>query len=390
MPHGSGQGAGRPGLMAVAERAAVSPMTVTRVLRDDPRVLPGTRERVLAAVAELAYLSAPEPPAAAGEDGPAGSAAADRGTGLVGVVVTDVTDPFASRLASGVDAAVRRHGLRLLIGDSRRDGERERGLVADLAGRVDGIVVMPAGPRQEHLSAVAGRGVPVVCAGGPPAGFEADHVVIDDYGGAKEATERLLALGHRRIGFLGPRPDVWSGAERLRGHRTALRSAGLPLSEELVRREGAGAAERAATQLLALPEPPSALFCCGERYTIGAFRAVRAVGARTVLAGFDDFELADTLGLPLTVQICDSGELGRQAGRLLLDRMGGASGRRQPPRRMVVPTRAVRYGEGDGHRPPAPAPAGADGAVEDGAGGRNGTGAAGKGQRRDAAPGRTR
>ncbi|WP_078900227.1 LacI family DNA-binding transcriptional regulator [Streptomyces sp. SBT349] len=343
MPHAPGSKAERPTLRDVAKRAAVSAMTVTRVLRDDPRVLPGTRERVLAAVAELGYRP----------NAMARSLRLGHGSGLVGLVVTNLANPFYSRLALGVDSVVAPHGLKTVIGNTRQDLDSERELVADLVGRrVDGIIAVPAGGDQRHLAAAVAQGVPVVCASRPPAGFEADHVLVDDFGGARNATDRLLALGHRRIGFLGPPAAVYTSTERLRGHRAALRAAGLPDDERYVRQgqQDIEQAARAAGELLALPDPPTALFCSNNRNTIGAFRAVTAAGGDTALAGFDDFELADALGLPLIIQAYDSDELGREAGRLLVDRMRSAPGGGAPARRTVLPTRAVQYGT------PRPAP----------------------------------
>ncbi|MFF3645241.1 LacI family DNA-binding transcriptional regulator [Streptomyces sp. NPDC002564] len=339
---------GRPTLRDVAERAGVSAMTASRVLRDDPQVLPATRARVRAAAAALGYRP----------NEVARSLRLGRGAGLVGLVVTNLANPFYSRLALGVDSVVAEHGLKTVIGNTGQDPDAERDLTADLlARRVDGIIAVPAGADQRHLAAAAAGGVPVVLASRPPEGFAADCVLVDDFGGARDATARLLARGHRRIGFLGSPPAVHTGAERLRGYAAALARAGLGVDPRYVRRGQTepDQATRAAAELLALPDPPTALFCSNNRNTIGAFRALRAAapggGAGIALAGFDDFELADALGLPLTLVAYDSDELGRAAGRLLADRLhvrspGTAPGaaRPQPPRQIVVPTSLVEYG----------------------------------------------
>ncbi|MEU6819088.1 LacI family DNA-binding transcriptional regulator [Streptomyces atriruber] len=336
----------------VAERAGVSAMTASRVLRDDPQVLPATRERVRAAATALGYRP----------NEVARSLRLGRGTGLVGLVVTNLANPFYSRLALGVDSVVAEHGLKTVIGNTGQDLDAERELVADLvARRVDGIIAVPAGADQRHLAAAVSGGVPVVLASRPPEGFAADCVLVDDFGGARDATARLLERGHRRIGFLGSPPAVHTGTERLRGYAAALTSAGLTVDACLVRQGQTepSQATRAAAELLALPDPPTALFCSNNRNTIGAFRALRDVGPKDVglrgagvaLAGFDDFELADALGLPLTLVAYDSDELGRAAGRLLNDRLhdrgSGAAGGRATAgeaRQIVVPTSLVEYG----------------------------------------------
>ncbi|GGV10828.1 LacI family DNA-binding transcriptional regulator [Streptomyces spectabilis] len=354
-PHGPESGAGAPEgggpaaresrsgkatLRDVAERAGVSAMTASRVLRDDPRVHPATRDRVRAAAAALGYRP----------NELARRLRLGRGTGLVGLVVTNLANPFYSRLALGVDAVLAPDGLKTVIGNTRQDLDAERDLVADLVGRrVDGIIAVPAGDDQRHLAAAAAEGVPVVLASRPPEGFAADCVLVDDFGGARDATARLIARGHRRIGFLGSPPAVYTGTERLRGYRSALAAAGLPADERYVRQGQTQPhqAERAAAALLRLPDPPTALFCSNNRNTIGAFRALRATRSAAALAGFDDFELADALGLPLTLVAYDSDELGREAGRLLRARTRAHDPATGPPpstRRVVLATELVEYG----------------------------------------------
>lgn len=338
---------GQPTLRDVAERAGVSAMTASRVLRDDPQVLPATRERVRAAAAALGYRP----------NEVARSLRLGRGSGLVGLVVTNLANPFYSRLALGVDSVVVKDGLKTVIGNTGQDPHAERELVADLvARRVDGIIAVPAGADQRHLAAAVAEGVPVVLASRPPEGFAADCVLVDDFGGAHDATARLVRRGHRRIGFLGSPPAVHTGTERLRGYAAALSAAGLAVDDHLVRQGQTEPHEatRAAADLLALREPPTALFCSNNRNTIGAFRAIRALrssgGPDVALAGFDDFELADALGLPLTLVAYDSDELGRAAARLLATRLNasgpGTATRGRPvppPRQVVVPTSLVEY-----------------------------------------------
>ena len=114
--------------------------------------------------------------------------------------------------------------------------------------QIDGIIAVPAGSDQRHLAAAAAEGVPVVLASRPPEGFDADCVLVDDFGGARAATARLLARGHHRVGFLGSPPAVYTGTERLRGYHAALADAGLPTRAGLVRQVGRGvvAVERGA------------------------------------------------------------------------------------------------------------------------------------------------
>lgn len=327
-----------PTLRDVAARAGVSPMTASRVLRDDPRVTEQTRERVLAAVDALGYR----------RNELARNLRLGRTSGLVGLVVTNLANPFYSQLALGVEAIASERGLKVMLGNTAEDVQRERRLVEEFASRrVDGLIVVPAGADHSHLTPARLGRLPVVLGARPPSNIAADCVLVDDFGGAREGTARLIAHGARRIGFLGLPLSAWTGSERFRGFSVALDEAGLTLDERYVRRNQRtiASAEAAALEVLSLDDPPDSFFCANSRNTLGAFRAISATGSRQALAGFDDFEMADVLGLPLIVVAYDPEELGRQAARLLLDRMDRDPGEADsPPRRVVIPTKVVEYG----------------------------------------------
>lgn len=321
----------------VGARAGVSAMTVSRVLHKDPRVLPQTRDRVLAAVDELGYR----------RDELARTLRVGGGSGMVGLVVTNLANPFYSQLALGVESELAKSNLKLVLGNTGEDVDRERRLVSDFASRrVDGLLVVPAGTRQTHLSASSLKSLPVVLCARPPIDLDADCVVLDDVGGARNATRWLIDSGHRRIGFLGP-PAQWTSAERLRGFHEAMDAAGLDVDERWVccTQRDVASAEAVATQVLSMPQAPTALFCANSRNTIGAYRARRTLARHVSLAGFDDFELADIIEGPLAIVSYDTEELGRRAARMLIDRMG-QSGQAAPPRRVVLPTTLHEYDHG--------------------------------------------
>jgi LacI family transcriptional regulator len=325
----------------VAARAGVSAMTVSRVLQRDERVRPQARERVLEAVAALGYR----------RNEAARHLRQRRRAGLIGLVVTNLGSPFHARLAVGVESLAVKHGFGLVLGNTGDDPERERDLVRDLADRgTDGLIVVPAGPDQAHLRPPALNGVPVVFAGRPPADADADCVLVDDFGGARRATAALIGAGHRRLAFLGNPPTAYSTAERLRGFRAALADAGVEPDDRYTRHlryadPDIRTAERATLGLLDLPDPPTGLFAADNRVTLGAYQAVTARGADLALAGFDDFELAAMLGLPLTVVSYDAGEVGRRAAELLVNRLREGEPAGRPPERVLVTTSLVNYRE---------------------------------------------
>ena len=333
-----GADAGQPTLRDVAERAHVSPMTASRALRDDAGVSAATRARVSEAAVSLGYR----------RNEAARNLRLGRSDGLIGLVVTNLANPFYSQLALGLEAAVAEQGMRVMLGNSGEDPARERQLVQDFASRrLDGVVVVPASNDHSHLRADQLRGMPLVLAASPPVKIDVDSVLLDDFGGTWEATRHLIAGGHRRIAFLGLPASTWTGSERYRGYCAALEEAGIAVEQRYAshRQREVAAAERATGELLDLDEPPTAIFAANNRNTIGAYRAIRSRDASTTLAGFDDFELADLLGLPLTVVAYDPREIGREAARLLCDRITNTA-RHQPaaPRRIVIPTKIVEYG----------------------------------------------
>lgn len=311
-------------------------MTVSRVLRGGVGVGPDTRDRVLAAVRELNYQ----------RNQSARNLRLGRAEGLVGLVVTNLANPFYSRLAVGIEELIGERGLRLVVANTGEDAQREAIVVEDLASRqVSGMVVVPAGRSHAHLGTLEKAGIQLVLVGRPATGVAADCVLVDDFGGARSATTRLVEQGHQRIGFLGNPPSVYTGVERYRGFRAALAAAGIKPDGRLVRRaqQTVVGAERASAELLAAHAPPSALFCANNQNTMGALRAIARLGFDIAVAGFDDFELADILGIPLIIASYNAEDLGREAARLLLERMErpelGA-----PRRRLVVPTTVIGYG----------------------------------------------
>lgn len=328
---------GTPTIREVAALAQVSAMTVSRVLRGSPTVSQANRERVEAAVKVLGYRP----------NAVARSLRQRHRTGTVGLIVTNLGNPFYAALALGIEAELAPQGRRVMLTNTGGDPASERDAVGDLASRqVEGIILVPAGPTQAYLAEELPGGPPVVMVGRPPSGIDADCVLVDDFGGAHAATNALLAAGHRRIGFLGNPPSVYTGSERYRGFCAALEEAGVSLPDDYVRRaqQDLSSAEQAADQLLALPEPPTAIFCTNNRNTIGAYRALRRNQVVATISGFDDFELADVLTVPVTVVTYDAESLGRHAARLLAGRMaGGDVDQSTLPRRIVVPATVVTH-----------------------------------------------
>lgn len=313
---------GRLTVRDVAARAGVSPMTVSRTLSGGKNVRPELQERVWAAVSELGYR----------RNENARSIRPGQSSGLIGVAITNLANPYYGEFAIGVEEEASAWGRRILLGNSGEDQERERQLVADFLGRqVDGMVVVPAaGDDASHLGAERLDGRPLVLASRLAPGITADAVVLDDVGGAERATTALIEAGHRRIGYLGNVTSVFTGQRRYEGFTRAHAAAGLEPDPQLVHREQQDVAAAAAAMdaLLDLPLPPTAVFAANNRNAIGAVTAIarRLPGAGELLpalVSFDGFELAELSPVPLTIVDHDARALGRVAARLLLERVSG-------------------------------------------------------------------
>src|SRR5438874_11903472 len=209
----------------VAERAGVSPMTVSRVINESPRVHDGTRRRVEAAIAELGYVP-----------NRLARGLIRRKTGALGVIVPDVANPFFTLVVRGAEEVAWRAGYHVILCNTQADLERERGYLEDmLAFQVEGLLIAPVGDRSsQHLRLLRQHNVPFVLVDRTVAGFEADLVQGDSVAGARRLVEHLIGLGHSRIAMITEAAEVSTARDRLQGYREALEGAGIPYLAELV------------------------------------------------------------------------------------------------------------------------------------------------------------
>ena len=321
----------------VAAAADVSLKTVSRVVNRERGVGPETVVRVTDTIERLGFR----------RNDLARSLRPGQRTTTIGLVVGDVGNPFFSGIARAVEQVARDEGHLVITGSSDEDPEHERELIATLCmRRVDGILLVPAGRDQSYLLPEIALGTAVVFLDRPPGGMSADAVVLDNVGGARRGVEHLLARGHRRIGLLRDSSTVLTAQQRTSGYRAALAGAGIQVDERLLCSglHDAGDASRATRELLALADPPTALFAVNNRMSLGALRALRDSNHSVALVGFDDLELADMLTTPITVVAHDPAAMGVTAARLLFRRLAGDT---RPHQRVVLPTTLVRRGSGE-------------------------------------------
>lgn len=334
----------RPTVKEVASRAGVSPMTVSRTLSGGVNVKPDVQQRVMEAVAELGYH----------RNENARSIRPGQSSGLIGVAITNIANPYYSTFALGVEEEAALTGRRILLGNTSEDAAREADLVGDFLGRrVDGLIVVPAGTSSAHLAHSQAQGVPVVLASRRIDGLAADSVVLADDDGAHRGTTALLDRGHTRIGYLGNALSIFTGERRYAGFVRALHDRGLAPDADLVatNQQTVDQARVATRALLDAAHPPTAIFCANNRNAIGALKEIsaqlgsgsRPASAFPEIVSFDDFELAELSPVPISVIDHDPRELGRTAARLLLDRLDRGE-RDAAPRAVELPVslRGVR------------------------------------------------
>jgi LacI family transcriptional regulator len=327
-------GHSRPTMKDVAIAARVSLKTVSRVVNGESGVTPDTEQRVRAAIETLGFRR--NDSARLLRTGQAAT---------VGLVVEDIGDPFYSGLSRGVEGVARARGSLLLSGSSDADPATEHELALALcARRVDGLIMIPTSDDHSYLLSEMRAGVPVVFVDRPPGRIDADTVLSDNVGGSRKATAHLIAGGHRRIGYLGDNPDIFTARERHRGYLEAMAGAGVPVAEAWIAMGplSKGRVRAYLERMLAGSQPVTALICGNNRISVLALHALASLDVTLAVIGFDDFELADLLRVTVVAQ--DPAELGRQAAELLFRRMDGDSA---PSRRIVIPTRLMARGSGE-------------------------------------------
>jgi len=298
----------------VAERAGVSIATVSNVINGSRFVSQALADKVNTAVEELGYYP-----------NPLGRALRKGRSFTVALVLPDRSNPFFAQLARGAEEQTRRREYSLVTSNTDEDPNRESFYLNSLLKRkVDGLIVAPTFEGRETLRPLIDRGIPLVIVDRCIEGIQVDEVFSDNKAGAYEATEHLIALGHRRIGLLTGVPGISPIEDRISGYRRALEEHGLPIDEALIA-DGCSQIEEgaASTKALLAQRSITAIFSTNNMMTLGALQCFKRLGIQcpsdVSLVGFDDSEWASAFTPSLTVVAQQSYEMGYTAGGLLFE-----------------------------------------------------------------------
>jgi LacI family transcriptional regulator len=297
-------------IAVIADAAGVSIPTVSKVLNGRADVAAATRSRIESVLSQFGYQR-PEP-------------RRPRRSGLIDLVFHDLS-PWAIEVIRGAEHAALAAKSRIAVTIASGAAETGQWLASLAAGRTDGVILVLTELSPAHRKRLAALRVPIVLidpVGQPEPGIPS--IGAANWSGGLAATEHLIGLGHRRIGTITGRPDVLCSQQRLDGYRAALERASLPVDPALIaygdfRYDNARAS---AATILALPDPPTAIFAASDVQAMGVYEAAREHHLRIPdnlsVVGFDDVPMAQWMAPPLTTLRQPLREMAALAVRTLL------------------------------------------------------------------------
>jgi LacI family fructose operon transcriptional repressor len=315
------------GIKDVAEAAGVSTATVSRVLANKPHVRPEVRERVLAAVEQLAYRP----------NRVARTLRSQQST-TIGLIVSDIRNPFFTAISRAVEDTAYAHGYSLLLCNTDEHPEKEELYLKLMQDEnVAGIILAPT---RQTIARFADLNidVPIVLVDRTLRNGDVDAVLLDNVTAAYDLTTHLIAQGYQRIGAIIGAVST-TGRERQRGYEEALRDHGLASSPDLIKyiQPKTAIGRAAALELLDLSQPPDAIFASNSLLSAGALQAIRerrlVIPDDVALVGFDDTIWASLVQPALTVMAQPTDDMGRTATELLLQRLAEPN---RPTRKVIL------------------------------------------------------
>ena len=299
----------------IAKKAGVSHATVSRALNDRPEIPEKTAVGIKRIAVEMGYL-----PSSA-----ARSLKTNRSQAL-GVVLSNISDPFFSEILEGIESAAQASGYSLFIAASQHDPHREGAIVQSMVERhVDGVIICSAPFQPDQARQLLEFGVPMVVVNNQAAEDYRYSIYHDDVDGSRQVTRHLIGLGHMRIAYLGNSLSGRTTLDRLSGFKQEMKAAGLPVLPGAVYAVDGGAPENGQASLehfLSLPLTPTAFICFNDRTAIGLLHGLQERGIQVPtqcsVAGFDNISFSAYTNPPLTTFDQPKRHIGEEAAKLVL------------------------------------------------------------------------
>ena len=303
----------------VANLAGVAPITASRVINDSGYASEDVRKRVKQAAEQLNYVP----------NFLAKSLKSKR-TQTLALVITDITNPFWTTVARGVEDAASKKGYNVIFCNTDESASKQSGYLKTLIQKqVDGILLVPAQSEDNPIEFLRQQNVQVVMLDRKLPNVQVDVVRCDSQGGAYQLVKLLIRLGHRRIAFLSGPIGVSSAEDRMAGYNLALKDAGLEINDQLVfsGEYSVDSGYQRTKRLLSMSPRPTAMFASNNFIAIGALKALRdahvVVPDEMSVVGFDDLPLSIVVDPFLTVADQPAYEMGRLATQRLLEHLDG-------------------------------------------------------------------
>lgn len=323
-----------PNIRDVARRAGVSTVTVSRVINNSGAVSDDTREKVQQVIEELGYV----PNLLA-------RGLRSKRTDTLALVITDITNPFWTTVARGVEDKAIEDGFSVILCNTDEDPEKQGSYIDILISkRVDGVVIAPVNRDVSALSSFSRHGIPYVVIDARIEGIDTDLVMGDSVGGAYGLVSHLAGLGHRRIAIIAGPEQAPTAEDRLTGYLQALEEWDIPVEDELIKHGSfdQDSGYDLTLELLQLSQRPTALFAGNNVMGLGALIALQEHGIRVpedmALVAFDELPLLAVLHPFLTVADQQPYKMGIIATELLLERL---TGKRQEPREIMLEAKLI-------------------------------------------------
>ena len=317
----------------VARIAGVSISTVSLTLNAPDRVSAETRARVSAASAAVGYVANPI------------AQSLKRGRSrLIGMVVSDITNPFFGSLLREVERFAGTQGYMVVLSDTHGDEASERAILRHMdSQRVAGLILSPCGLYAQDTGHIARLGMPFVLFDHRLSGVASDYVGTDNRLAAAMLTEHLIRLGHRRIAMIAGTTGLFTATERTRGFAEAMAANGIGVDDRLVvdgRYDGKAGYEAAMRLLTMGPDRPTAILAASNVMALGALQACNdlSVGCpdQVSLAGIDDVPWSAVIRPRITMAVQPVDDLARAAARMLMERIALTDQATVPPRDVVL------------------------------------------------------